>query len=41
MEEELFKEEDTFFCGICGKELQNYEEIDEEICHECLSRLLK
>ena len=40
MNEELFKEEDEFFCGICGKEIKKDDEIHEEICGECLKYIL-
>jgi len=37
MGEDTFKEEDEFFCSICGKKLIIENEIDEEICHICLT----
>lgn len=40
MKEELFKEEKEFFCGICGKGIEKDDEIDEELCQECLKAIL-
>lgn len=39
MDEDMFKEEDKFFCSICGKKLIIENEIDEEICHICLTSI--
>lgn len=41
MKEDLFKEEDEFFCSICGKKIKSDGEIIEEICHVCLSSILE
>lgn len=41
MEEDLFKEEEDFFCSICGKKIEQAEEIAEEICHDCLVSMLE
>lgn len=41
MREDLFKEEDEFFCSICGKKIKSDYEINEEICHVCLSSILE
>ena len=40
-DEEIFKEEDEFFCGVCGKEIKKYEEIEDEMCNECSHHILK
>lgn len=40
MDEDVFKEEDEFFCSICGKQLASEDEIDEEICQECLTSII-
>jgi len=39
MDEDMFKEEDEFFCSICGKKLIIEHEINEEICHICLTSI--
>ncbi len=36
MKDDLFKEEDKFFCSICGNKIIQKCEIDEEICKDCL-----
>ena len=38
--EDIFKEEDQFYCTICGKKLEKTDEIEEEICQDCLSSFL-
>jgi len=41
MKEDVFAEENEFFCEICGKEIDDKREKEEEICKECLSSLLE
>jgi len=41
MDDDVFSEEDEFFCGICGKQIDKNEEISEEICMKCLKSLLQ
>ena len=36
MKEDLFKEEDEFYCSMCGERLVTQDEIAEEICQDCL-----
>ena len=40
MDEDVFKEEDDFFCSICGEKIIMNHEIDEEICNICLTSIL-
>jgi len=35
-----FKNEKQIFCGLCGKNIINETEIEDELCNECLKSLL-